>query len=235
MTRAERLYKTLIQDFGFKEATGSIQFVLKDFRIDVEQNNIVGNILEEWLSKWLTERDIPHVHNLKQSSPDFWLNPKDHTTDWLEIKSFMSNPGFDVAAFRSFINLIIDEPYKLQSDYLLIKYKMEGGIITIEDCWLKKIWEICCASNSWPLKVQYKNKTIVNIRPAVWYSEKSDYPVFESLEDFLSAVEETIYTYHDTHHLADNWSKEVCKHYEAFYHTKLIIPRWMDIKEKYIK
>ena len=30
-------------------ATGSVRFNLRDFGITVEQNNIIGNILEEWL------------------------------------------------------------------------------------------------------------------------------------------------------------------------------------------
>ena len=234
LNKAESVYQKLINDFGFKHATGEISARLKNFSITVEQNNIVGNVIEEWLAKWMESNGIPHIHNLKQSSPDFWLNPDDLNNDWLEIKSFNGGPGFDVAAFRSFIQLIIDKPYKLQSSYLLIKYKMEGGIITIEDCWLKKIWEICSTSAKWALKVQDKKGVIFNIRPAVWYSDKVDFKPFECLEDFLAALEETIYRYHDTRHLADNWEKQVIDSYRNFYGVTLNIPRWMDIKHKYL-
>ena len=235
MDVAERIYHLLKDDFGFDGSTGSVRFNLKDFHITVEQNNIVGNILEEWLGKWLTSKNIPHIHNPGQSSPDFWLNPKKLDEDWLEVKSFTGSPNFDIAAFRSFINLIIDKPYKLQSQYLLIKYKMEKGIVTIEDFWLKKVWEISCTSDRFPIKVQYKNKAIVNIRPATWYSDRAEYPVFESLEDFLAALEQTIYKYHDTNHLAETWLDNVIKSYKRFYGVELDVPRWNYIKDKYIK
>lgn len=234
MDRAEIIYRELMDDFGFKDATGAITAKLKDFGIIVEQNNIVGNVLEEWLAKWMVEKGITHIHNHKQASPDFWLNPDNLEEDWLEIKSFTGSPNFDIAAYRSFINLIIDKPYKLQSSYLLIKYKMDNGIITIENCWLKKVWEICSTSSKWPVKVQDKRGVINNIRPATWYSDRIDYKPFESLEDFLSALEETIYRYHDTHHLADTWERRLIESYNRHYGITLNIPRWMDIKDKYI-
>ena len=153
MDAADKLYKTLKEDFGFEGATGSIQFNLKDFDIRVEQNNIVGNILEEWLAKWMNSRNIPNIHNCKQASPDFWLNLDNLESDWLEVKSFTGSPNFDIAAFRSFVNLVITKPYKLHSKHLLIKYKMTGGIVTIENLWLKNLWEISCTSERYPIKV----------------------------------------------------------------------------------
>ncbi|MBP1616084.1 MAG: nlaIVR [Bacteroidetes bacterium] len=236
MDAAEKLYDTLKKDFGFEGATGSIQFRLKDFGITVEQNNIVGNILEEWLAKWMFDKGIPHIHNLKQESPDFWLNLDNLESDWLEVKSFTGSPNFDVAAFRSFINLVINKPYKLHSKYLLIKYKMDEGVITIENVWLKNLWEISCTSERYPIKVQYKNKVIVNLRPAIWYSNKTDYPTFDCLGDFLAALEETIFNYHDTRStVAEGWSKKLSKSYKAFYGIDLNIPRWYDVKDKYKK
>lgn len=236
MNRAEYLYDKLLNDFGFEGASGSITFCLKDYQITVEQNNVVGNILEEWLDKWMTNKGIEHVHNKKQESPDFWLNPEEMNSDWLEVKSFTGSPNFDVAAFRSFINLIIEKPWKLHSKHLLIKYRMENGIITIENLWLKNLWEICCTSAKWPVRVQYKNKVIVNIRPSVWYSANPEFPSFESLEDFLAALDETIYKYHDTRNtIAETWVEQVCQSYRKFYGVQLDIPRWNDIKHKYFK
>ena len=236
MNTTDYLYKALQEDFGFEGATGSITFNLKDYEITVEQKNVVGNILEEWIDKWMTHKGIVHIHNERQSSPDFWLNPDDLNADWLEVKSFTGSPNFDVAAFRSFINLIIEKPWKLYSKHLLIKYKSENGIVTIENFWLKNLWEICSTSSVWPIKVQYKNKVIVNIRPSVWYSESADYKPFDCLEDFLAALEETIYRYHDTRTtIAEHWSEKLCKSYKAHYGKALNIPRWNDIKSKYIK
>ncbi len=142
MEASEKLYNALVEDFGMEGAKGSVRFNLRDFGITVEQNNIIGNIFEEWLDKWMTSKGIVHIHNQKQSSPDFWLNPNDLKSNWLEVKSFTGSPNFDIAAFRSFINLVIEKPWKLQSKYLLVKYKMENGVVEIEQIWLKNLWEI---------------------------------------------------------------------------------------------
>lgn len=235
MDEADKLYTALQEDFGFEGASGCIKFNLNDYQITVEQNNVVGNILEEWLDKWMTSRGIAHIHNERQASPDFWLNPDNLEDGWLEVKSFTGSPNFDVAAFRSFINLVIDKPWKLHSKHLLIKYKSEGGIVKIEKFWMKNLWEICCTSSVWPIKVQYKNKVIVNIRPSTWYSDNADYPSFTCLEDFLAALEETIYKYHDTRStIAEHWSECLCDSYKAHYGKELILPRWNDIKSKYL-
>ena len=236
MTRTEQVFKALNDDFGFEGAQGSIKFNLKDYEITVEQNNVVGNILEEWLDKWMTSKGIIHIHNEKQASPDFWLNPDNLESDWLEVKSFTGSPNFDVAAFRSFINLIINKPWKLHSKHLLIKYKSENGIVTIEKFWMKSLWEICSTSSVWPVKVQYKNKVIVNIRPSTWYSANSEFPSLACLADFLSALQEPLNRYHDTRStIAEHWGEKVCKAYKAHYGKTLKIPRWNDIKSKYIK
>ncbi|MDD7336775.1 MAG: NgoBV family restriction endonuclease [Prevotella sp.] len=233
--RAEQVFRALKDEFQFKGAEGKISFYLNDYDITVEQNNVVGNILEEWLAKWLTSKNIYNKHNHRQASPDFWLNQDDDKADWLEIKSFTGSPNFDLAAFRSFIKLIIDEPWKLQSNYLLIKYSMKDGIVTIKDFWLKKIWEVSCTSSKWPIKVQCKRGVINNIRPATWYAKHPDYPVFKSLEHFLSALEETIYRYHDTRtSLSENWESQVIQSYKNHFGVELCIPRWNDIKGQYL-
>ena len=88
MNKSEELYLKLMEDFGFRNSKGQITFTLKDLSIIVNQRNVVGNILEEWLDMWMTKNNIPHIHNEGQSSPDFWLNPDNLDEDWLEVKSF---------------------------------------------------------------------------------------------------------------------------------------------------
>lgn len=184
---------------------------------------IVTELISQWVEDWLKKYGI-----------DYALN--DLTSDWLEIKSFTGSPNFDVVAFRSFINLVIEKPWKLHSKHLLIKYKMEDGVATVEQFWLKNLWEICSTSSTWPVKVQYKNKDIVNIRPSVWYSDRADFSPFESLEDFLAAIEETIYQYPDTRTtIALHWKEKLMKSYQNHYGRTLNIPRWYDIKHKYVK
>lgn len=232
---AEEIFQKLKDDFNFIGADGYIRFNLRHYNITIEQNNVVGNILEEWLAKWLADQGIENVHNKKQSSPDFWLDKEQTNDGWLEVKSFIGSPNFDIGSFRSYINEIIDCPWKLHTKYLLIKYKMEenGGLVVIENFWLKNVWEITCTSASWPLKVQCKRNVISNIRPATWYSEHATFRPFDCLEDFLAALEQTLYKYHDTNNLADHWSDRLCESYERYYGKKLILPRWMDIKKKY--
>lgn len=184
---------------------------------------IVTELISQWVEDWLKKYGIVYALN-------------DLTSDWLEIKSFTGSPNFDVVAFRSFINLVIEKPWKLHSKYLLIKYKMEDGVVTVEQFWLKNLWEICSTSSTWPVKVQYKNKVIVNIRPSVWYSDRADFSPFESLEDFLAALEETIYQYPDTRTtIALHWKEKLMKSYQNHYGRTLNIPRWYDIKHKYVK
>ena len=51
MNTIDKLYKALQEEFIFEGATGKITFNLRDYEITVEQNNVIGNILEEWLDK----------------------------------------------------------------------------------------------------------------------------------------------------------------------------------------
>lgn len=106
-----------------KNCNGAIKFELSDFEIIVKQNNVVGNILEEWLDKWMTESGFSHDYNHAQSSPDFWLDVDNHDTEWLEIKAFTGSPNFDIANMMSYITEVIEKPWKLHSKYLCLKYK----------------------------------------------------------------------------------------------------------------
>ena len=232
----EKIFEALCNDFKIINATGCIRFNLNKFDITVKQNSVVGNILEEWLANWFASQRYDYIHNTKQTPPDFWLNPNDMTQDLLEVKCFYRGPGFDIANFISYVNEIVEKPYRLHSKYLLLKYDMdsETGIVTIENAWLKNVWEICCSSGPRPIKVQEKKKVIYNIRPATWYAEQSEYPVFECLEDFLAAIEQTLYDYSQTRStLAEGWIQKLCKAYKEHYGIELKLPRWFDIKGKY--
>lgn len=86
------------------------------------------------------------------------------------------------------------------------------------------------------LGVEFANqKNVVHkIRPGLWYKEgKNNFPMFENLEDFISAIEETVYQNPATRNEAASWKKNFLKSYEKFYGVKLKIPRWTDISEKY--
>lgn len=59
--------------------------------------------------------------------------------------------------------------------------------------------------------------------------------MFCCMEDFVSALEETVYQNPKTHNEAGNWKKRFLASYERFYGRKLTIERWRDIAEKYQK
>lgn len=236
----DQAYDELVNNFKVNNASGNIQFNLKDFQIVVKQPNVVGNIIEEWLSDyWLEHKKYSVIHNLGQTAPDFWFDPENKEHELLEIKCFdylNRGPGFDIANFQSYIREIIDKPYRLHSKYLAIGYGMdiETGTVTIYQVWLKNVWEMCCASSNRPIKVQEKKNVIYNIRPSVWYGNRSSFPTFETLEDFLAAIEQTIYDYNQTRPIAEHWLKNLKDNYEKFFGISLNVPRWYDIKDKYV-
>ena len=126
-----------------------------------------------------------------------------------------------MANFESYCNSILTNAYRLDSDYLIVAYKMNGPVIKIENIWLKKIWQIAGPSEPYPIKVQEKKKVIYNLRPINWYSEKTKFKPFDSMEEFLRALNETRYQYPKTHHDNAQWLKQVLKNYEA--HTGMAL------------
>lgn len=237
---AQELYEKLVNEDKILELKGQIKFFLGDVDIVVKQKDVVGNILQEWLQGWLDKRGIEYAPSENtQMPPDFYLNPDDKTKDLLEVKAFnrSASPGFDIADFRMYEEEIIEKPYMLNVDYLIFGYDMsDDGIVTIKDIWLKKVWEITRRMEGWPLNLQVKQGVVHKIRPGVWYSSKSgNIPMFKCLEDFISAIEETVYQNPKTHNTASSWKTSFLTSYEITYGEKLSIPRWSDIKDKYKK
>ena len=231
---AEQVYDRLVNVDGIKSVDGQIRFFLGDVDIIVKQRDVVGNIIQEWLEGWLKKNNIAFDSNPNtQMPPDFFLNPDDHTVDLLEVKAFnyYASPCFDIADFKAYAREIITSPYMLHSKF---GYSMDDkGVVTIKDIWLKNVWEICRSMEGWPINVQYKNKVINKIRPAKWFGNKSKFPIFKSLEHYLSAIEETLFGYHDTHALSVGWRKKVIQSYKQNYGITINIPRWEELDEYY--
>lgn len=234
---AVQVYERLVNVDKIKTVEGQIRFFLGNVDIIVKQKDVVGNIIQEWLEGWLGNNNIAFESNPNsQMPPDIFLNPDNHTVDLLEVKAFNYNasPGFDIADFKAYAREIVENPYMLHTKYLIFGYSMsDEGIVTIKDIWLKNVWEICRSMESWPLNVQYKNKVIQKIRPAKWYGRQSRFPMFQSLEHYLSAIEETLFSYHDTHSLSVGWRKKVTDAYRSFFGKTISIPRWEELDELY--
>ncbi len=236
---AQEIYDKLLNDDHILELEGQIKFYLGDVNIIVKQKDVVGNIMQEWLQGWLDARNIEYAPSQNtQMPPDFFLNPEDKTKSLLEVKAFNRNgtPGFDIADFRMYASEIQEKPYMLDVDYLIFGYDMsESGIVTIKDVWLKKVWQITRRMENYPINLQVKEGVIHKIRPGVWYSERAtDYAIFECLEDFVSAVEETTFKEPKLRSsVASTWLSVFQKNYKAWCGTELNVPRWSEIKDKY--
>lgn len=237
---AQQIYEKLINDDNILKTNGQIKFYLGDIDIIVKQKDVVGNIIQEWVLGWLENRGIDYTPSINtQMPPDFYLDPNDLTNNLLEVKAFnrSASPGFDIADFRMYQNEIITKPYMLNVDYLIFGYDMsDDGIVTIKDLWLKKVWEITRRMKNWALNLQIKNNVVHKIRPGVWFSSrKNNYPMFSCLEDFISAIEQTVWQNPDTRVYSSTWKSKFIESYEKHYGVKLSIPRWDDIQMNYSK
>ena len=234
---AQEIFEKLLNEDKILSMNGKIEFFFGGVNIIVKQKDIVGNVIQEWLQGWLDKNKIFYsVNKNSQMPPDFFLS-EDKTKNLLEVKAFnrSASPGFDIADFRMYAQEIINKPYMLHADYLIFGYDMsDEGFVTIKDLWLKKVWEITRSMENWALNLQIKKNVVHKIRPGLWYKDKkNNFPMFERLEDFISAIEETVYQNPATRNDAANWKKNFLKSYEKFYGVKLKIPRWTDISEKY--
>lgn len=221
---AEQLYNKLVNEYNLIGEVGNIKFTIKDLSILIKTKDTVGNLLQEWLKSWFVEQDIDFEENTNsQTFPDFLLDKDDHTKGLLEVKAFdyKRGPGFDLANFDSYCNSLLDSSYRIDSNYLILAYQMDDGVICIKDVWLKKIWELACPSGPYPLKVQEKKDIIYNIRPSVWYSNRARFKPFNSKEDFLSALNNTRYQYPQTRATNGHWLQNVLKNYER--HTGILL------------
>ena len=235
---AQEIYEKLINQEEIKSQKGIILFTLADVKIIVKRRDVVGNILQEWLEGWLSERGIDFEPNPNtQMPPDVFLDIKDHTKSRLEIKAFNNNsgPGFDIADFKAFVEELVEHPYHLDTDFLIFGYTMdeETGDVAIKNVWLKKIWEITKPMDKWPITLQYKNKVVSKMRPGNWWSERTKYKLFESKEDYLAAFEETVYQCSETHSKGSQWRNRFCRSYKNYYGKDISIPKWDEIKSKY--
>lgn len=237
---AQEVYNKLVNEDKILELQGQIKFFLGDVNIIVKQKDVVGNIIQEWLQGWLDKRGIEYAPSENtQMPPDFFLNPDDKTKNLLEVKAFnrSASPGFDIADFRMYQSEIIEKPFMLDVDYLIFGYEMsDEGVVTIKDIWLKKVWEITRRMEDWPINLQIKEGHVHKIRPGIWYNEdtaRTDFSNFSSLEDFISAIAETVYQNAETHNDAPTWLIRFNKSYKASYGKTLNIPRWTEIANNY--
>ena len=235
---AQQIYEKLINEDKILELQGQIKFFFGDVDIIVKQKDVVGNIIQEWLQGWLDKRGIEYAPSEStQMPPDFFLNPDDRTRDLLEVKAFNRNasPGFDIADFRMYEEEIVEKPYMLDVDYLIFGYNMsDDGVVTVKDLWIKKVWQITRCMEDWAINLQVKQNVVHKIRPGVWYStQQVKFPMFTCLEDFVSAIEQTVWQNPKTRETSATWKRRFLDSYQNYYGVRLNIPRWDDIADRY--
>ncbi len=240
----EEVYNKLVNDDKILTKKGRITFSLGDIDIIVKQRDVVGNIMQEWIEGWLRKNNIDYALNDNtQMPPDFYLDPENKKECLMEIKAFnyKGGPGFDIADFRMYEQEIAQKPWMLNVTYLIFGYDMsDEGVVTIKKVWQKKVWEMSRPMKSgnrksvWPINLQIKKGTVHKMRPAKWYGKSTSFAIFENKEDFLSAMEETVYKNKDTREEAQDWLQIFLDNYEKYYGVRLSIPRWGEISSKYV-
>lgn len=240
----EEVYDKLINDDRILTKEGRITFALGDIDIVIRQKDVVGNIMQEWVEGWLNKNNVEYALNDNtQMPPDFYLDPDNKKNNLMEIKAFnyKAGPGFDIADFRMYEQEITQKPWMLDVTYLIFGYEMsDEGVVTIKKIWLKKVWEMSRPMFSgekktiWPINLQIKKGIVQKIRPAKWYGKSSKFRIFDSMIDFLSAMEETVYKNKDTRDDGPDWLSTFIGNYEKHYGIRLSVPRWNDIIDNYI-
>ena len=166
-------------------------FELAGVTVQGLDKSVAGYSLQSWLEAWMTANGIYHRSPANsQESPDFFLSPKLNTAA-LEVKAFDydASANFDISNFEAFLQLLVEEPYHLNADYLILGYSANSSNeISIKEIWLKKIWEITGPMNGREVRVQVKKKVIYNIRPIHWYSTRSTFRAFGTQSAFLTAL-----------------------------------------------
>ena len=90
---------------------------------------------------------------------------------------------------------------------------MINSALSIDNIWLKKVWQMTSPSGQDPIKLQVKRGQIYNIRPCTWYSSRLQYQPFESRRDFLLAISQTHDSYSQCNQYKNDWFEKVSRRY----------------------
>ena len=212
---ATQIYRELLNNFKIREKIGSIEIKLGNISATYKGRDAIGDLLQEWLSEWMKERNYYfRTRDNTQTFPDYLLSESD-TKDFLELKTFNADasPAFDLANFDFYCTSLLTIPERIDADYLILSYRMQDGELSIDNIWLKKIWEITSPSGRDPIKLQVKRGQIYNIRPCTWYSERLKFKPFNDKQAFLDGIANTHESYPQCDKYKHSWFKKVAAAY----------------------
>lgn len=219
--KAQFLHR-LLKEKGIIGAEGSIKLKLLGTELDVNDKSAAGNLIQEWLGRWMVQNGIFCRENKNtQAFPDFYLS-EENDKHLLEVKTFdyVKSPNFDVAQFDAYVRSLRTNGFRLDADYLILGYSLSNGIIKVNDIWIKKIWEITCPSAQFAVRTQVKQGKIHNIRPYNFKKMSKGHQPFASRVEFIKAIRDTLAKYLDDEVNANQWLEETTKAYSTFIRTQ---------------
>ncbi len=208
---AQEIYNELVENFRIKEKIGLVEIKLGNITAKYNGKDAIGDLLQEWLGEWFKSKSYYFRTKANtQEFPDYLLSESD-TSDFLELKTFNAeaSPAFDIANFDSYCTSLLKIPERIDADYLILSYKMVDSQLSIDNVWLKKIWEMTSPSGKDSIKLQVKRNQIYNIRPCTWYSERLKFLPFTDRLSFINAIAETHNQYPQCDKYKDNWLQNV--------------------------
>ncbi|MCB9032941.1 MAG: NgoBV family restriction endonuclease [Chitinophagales bacterium] len=213
---ANEIYDLLLNEFKIKEQIGSVEIILGGISAKYNGKDAIGDLLQEWLGEWLKQKNFYFRTRVNtQEFPDFLLAENDKS-GFLEIKTFNANatPAFDIANFDSYNKSLLVKPERIDADYLIFGYKMVDSVLSVDNLWLKKVWEIAGTSGTNPVNMQTKNSQPYNLRPIKWYAKTARNKPFANKTEFINAISQTLEKYsHSTSSYSENWLKNVKEKY----------------------
>lgn len=191
--------------------TGQLSFSYANFQTTIFSKDAIGNAIQDWFGQWLSYHGIvwgTGIHT--QSWPDFILSDGSH----LEVKTFDSeaSPNFDVANFDAFVRSLWNgDVHRLDTLHLVFSYitNPQTGAISINNYWLKNIWDLTGPSGANILSLQKKQGTAVNIRPKNWRSNRVQ--MFTSRQEFVEALSRAVIRFSPGEYI--DWYSVVENHY----------------------
>jgi len=206
---SKNIYQLLLQE-NLIGAKGNATFKLQNLSVPIKDKSVFGNLIQEWLQCFMDKNKINYrISDNSQEFPDFYLNKTSDTKDLLEVKCFTKSPNFDIANFQAYSRSLLTYAYRLDANYLIFEYQMNESELIIKNIWLKKVWQITCASERSPLKIQWKQGVPVNIRPATWYAKNPIYITFPSRQEFVLALKKIIDISPQCENIRKDWYKNV--------------------------
>lgn len=212
---ASQIYDLLLNEFKIKEQIGSVEIVLGGISAKYNGKDAIGDLLQEWLGEWLRKKGVYFRQPINtQEFPDFLLT-ESANSGFLELKTFNAeaSPAFDIANFDSYCTSLLKIPERIEADYLIFSYKMINTELSIDNIWLKKVWEMTSPSGQDPIKLQVKRGQVYNLRPCTWHSKRLKYQPFTNKNDFLIAISKTHELYTQCEKYKENWLETVMEKY----------------------